>query len=291
MGRGAGRPVRPQRSDRVRRRRGVGVEDSEGDRLSVMKNKQNSLDEYVAVVTGGAHGIGLGIAERLLRLGAKVMVSDLDREGLAASRERLAKSYGNAIAAHAADLSRERGVQSLHRAVTKRFGPAQILVNCAGGGVIRPFLEHTPETLKATIDRNLWTAIWCSRVFLPDMVAAAYGRIVNIGADSVRNGLPDHAGYNAAKGGVHALTTGLAREFALNGITVNTVAPCAVNTDAWVKVKQSNPDLAQRFVDVIPIGRVGEVEEVASMVGYLALPEAAFVTGQVISVNGGSAML
>ncbi|NTZ85307.1 SDR family oxidoreductase [Burkholderia metallica] len=256
-----------------------------------MKNKQTSLDDCVAVVTGGAHGIGFGIVERLLQLGAKVMVSDLDREGLEAGRERLVKSFGNAVAAHAADLSKERGAQALHRAATKRFGPAQILVNCAGGGVIRPFLEHTPDTLKATVDRNLWTVIWCSRVFLPDMVAAKYGRIVNIGADSVRNGLPDHAGYNAAKGGMHGLTTGLAREFALYGITVNTVAPCAVNTDVWVKVKQSNPALAQRFVDVIPMGRVGEIDEVASMVGYLTLPEAGFVTGQVISVNGGSAML
>jgi 2,3-dihydroxy-2,3-dihydro-p-cumate dehydrogenase len=256
-----------------------------------MKKKQTNLEGQVAVVSGGAHGIGAGIVERLLQLGAKVMASDIDREGLSAARDRLAELYGKSIAVHAGDLSKERGAQSLHRAVTRKFGPAQILVNCAGGGVIRPFLEHTPETLKATIDRNLWTVIWCSRIFLPDMVTAKYGRIINIGADSVRNGLPNHAGYNAAKGGMHALTTGLAREFALNGITVNTVAPCAVNTEVWAKVKKSNPKLAQQFVDVIPVGRVGEIEEVASMVGYLALPEAAFVTGQVISVNGGSAML
>ncbi|MOA43646.1 3-oxoacyl-[acyl-carrier-protein] reductase FabG [compost metagenome] len=107
----------------------------------------------------------------------------------------------------------------------------------------------------------------------------------------MRNGLADHAAYNAAKGGMHGMTTGLAREFARQGITVNTVAPCAVNTEVWVRVKNLNPELAQRFLDVIPMGRVGEVEEVASMVGYLASPEAAFVTGQVISVNGGSTML
>ncbi len=243
------------------------------------------------MVSGAAHGIGRGIVERLLQLGAKVMASDIDRDGLFATREQLAKSFGSSIAAHAVDLSKERGAQALHRAAGKKFGPVQVLVNCAGGGVIRPFLEHTPETLKATIDRNLWTVIWCSRVFLPDMVNAKYGRVVNIGADSVRNGLAAHAGYNAAKGGMHALTTGLAREFALNGITVNTVAPCAVNTDAWVKAKKAKPKLAQQFLDVIPVGRVGEIEEVASMVGYLALPEAAFVTGQVISVNGGSTML
>lgn len=256
-----------------------------------MAKLQANLEGQVAVVSGGAHGIGLGIVERLLQLGAKVLASDIDRNGLSAMRVRLAKTYGKSIAVHAADLSKERGAQALHREVVRRFGPAQILVNCAGGGVIRPFLEHTAETLKATIDRNLWTAIWCSRVFLPDMVTAGYGRIINIGADSVRNGLSAHAGYNAAKGGMHALTTGLAREFALQGITVNTVAPCAVNTEVWVKVKETNPALAQKFVDVIPVGRVGEIEEVASMVGYLALPEAAFVTGQVISVNGGSTML
>lgn len=259
--------------------------------MSVLGKTANPLEGQVAVVTGGAHGIGLGIVERLLALGAKVIASDIDESGLALIRESLAERYGNAIETHAADLSEESGAQALLRATVMHFGAVQILVNCAGGGVIRSFLEHTPETLKATIDRNLWTALWCSRVFLPDMVRQKYGRLINIGADSVRNGLADHAAYNAAKGGVHGLTSGLAREFARLGITVNTVAPCAVNTNVWVKVKNTAPELAQRFLDVIPMGRVGEIEEVASMVGYLALPEAAFVTGQVISVNGGSAML
>jgi 2,3-dihydroxy-2,3-dihydro-p-cumate dehydrogenase len=95
-----------------------------------------------------------------------------------------------------------------------RLGRIDILVNNAGGGIIKPFLEHTPDTLKQTVDRNLWTAIWCCHTVLPRMVRHNYGRIINIGADSVRNGLFDHAAYNAAKGGVHAMTTGLAREFA-----------------------------------------------------------------------------
>ncbi len=259
--------------------------------MSTISRNTSPLAGQVAVVTGGAKGIGLGIVERLLSLGAKVIASDIDESTLSSVCDRLAGVHGDAIAVHAADLSEERGAQALHRAASDHFGPVQILVNCAGGGVIRPFLEHTPETLKATIDRNLWTSLWCSRVFLPDMVTGQYGRIINLGADSVRNGLADHAAYNAAKGGMHGLTTGLAREFARQGITVNTVAPCAVNTDVWVKVLHSAPELAQRFLDVIPMGRVGEIDEVASMVGYLALPEAAFVTGQVISVNGGSAML
>jgi 2,3-dihydroxy-2,3-dihydro-p-cumate dehydrogenase len=123
------------------------------------------------------------------------------------------------------------------------------------------------------------------------MVSQQYGRIVNLGADSVRNGLADHAAYNAAKGGVHALTTGLAREFATLGITVNTVAPCAVNSDQLKKFVQEKPEVAAKFMSVIPMNRAAELEEVGSMVTYLASKDASFVTGQVISVNGGSTML
>ena len=106
------------------------------------------------------------------------------------------------------------------------LGHVDILVNNAGGGVIRPTLEHTEESLRATIDNNLWTTIHCVRAVLPHMVSRGHGRIINIGADSVRTGLMDHAMYNAAKGGVHAMVSGLAREFATDGVTANTVAPC-----------------------------------------------------------------
>jgi len=133
--------------------------------------------------------------------------------------------------------------------------------------------------------------LWCSWYAVPVMRKQGYGRIVHLGADSVRNGLWDHAAYNAAKGGVHGLTTGMAREFAKDGITVNTVAPCAVNTPQMVAITRSDPALAAKFVSVIPMGRPAEMEEVASMVSYLASAEASFVTGQVISVNGGSTML
>jgi 2,3-dihydroxy-2,3-dihydro-p-cumate dehydrogenase len=245
----------------------------------------------VAVVTGAAKGIGLAIAERLARDGAKLVLADLDEAGLKRASAHLVSQFDAEVATQDGDLSDQSVAEKTINLATKRFGRLDILVNNAGGGIIRPFAEHTPETLKTTIDRNLWTVLWCSWYAVHTMRKQGYGRIINLGADSVRNGLWDHAAYNAAKGGVHGLTTGMAREFAKDGITVNTVAPCAVNTPQMVAITKSNPALAAKFVSVIPIGRPAEMEEVASMVSYLASAEASFVTGQVISVNGGSTML
>jgi 2,3-dihydroxy-2,3-dihydro-p-cumate dehydrogenase len=231
------------------------------------------LDGQIAIVTGAGRGIGAVIAGRLERDGATLVRADLEA--------------GDFIG----DLSDEGVAGELIAQTMAQHRKIDILVNNAGGGIIRPFLEHTPDTLRTTIDRNLWTAVWCCWHALPYMKAAGYGRIINIGADSVRNGLVDHAGYNAAKGGVHAMTTGLAREFARNGITVNTIAPCAVQTQQLEDIRAVNPALIEKVLDVIPMGRAASEEEVAGMVAYLAGPDAGFVTGQVLSINGGTAML
>jgi 2,3-dihydroxy-2,3-dihydro-p-cumate dehydrogenase len=249
------------------------------------------LKDNVAVVTGAARGIGLAIAERLARDGAKLVVADMDEAELKKAARHLGTEFGAVVVSHAGDLSSENVAKATIDLAVDRFGRLDVLVNNAGGGIIRAFAEHTPETLRTTIDRNLWTVLWCSWYAVPRMRANSYGRIINLGADSVRNGLWDHAAYNAAKGGVHGLTTGMAREFAKDGITINTVAPCAVNTPQMAAITKSNPTLAAKFVSVIPMGRPAEMEEVASMVSYLASGEASFVTGQVISVNGGSTML
>jgi 2,3-dihydroxy-2,3-dihydro-p-cumate dehydrogenase len=249
------------------------------------------LKNNVAVVTGAAKGIGLAIAERLAKDGAKLVLADLDVAGLKEASAGLISQFDTEVASQAGDLAEQGVAEKTIELASERFGRLDILVNNAGGGIIRPFAEHTPETLKTTMDRNLWTVLWCSWYAVPTMRKQGYGRIINLGADSVRNGLWDHAAYNAAKGGVHGLTTGMAREFAKDGITVNTVAPCAVNTPQMVAITKSNPALAAKFVSVIPMGRPAEMAEVASMVSYLASAEASFVTGQVISVNGGSTML
>jgi 2,3-dihydroxy-2,3-dihydro-p-cumate dehydrogenase len=224
---------------------------------------KTGLEGAVAIVTGAGRGLGVEIARALAAQGARLLISDINEAGLAKTLEMATETGAADVASLAADLSEQANAIRLAEMAMEAWGRIDILVNNAGGGVIRPFLQHDADSLKATLDRNLWTAIWCCHAVLPYMVEQKYGRVVNIGAESVRNGLDSHAGYNAAKGGVNGLTTGLAREFAPYGITVNTVAPAGIMTPeiremldptSEVYKKHQIKDIREIF-SAIPVGR------------------------------------
>ena len=259
------------------------------------------LSGKVAGITGSARGIGKAIATRLAREGAALTISDINGDGLAALCAELEAAGSPRATFHAADLSQEAGADALLGATLAAHGRCDILVNNAGGGVIRPFLEHTAETLRQTIDRNLWTTIWCTRAFLPGMIERKAGRVINIGADSVHTGTYSHAGYNAAKGGVHALVTGLAFEFARHGVTFNVVSPGGVLTEDLQAMMSDDPEILAKYkMSVhprevakreIPSERFTEMDEVAAYVAFLASDEAGAVNGQIHSINGAQWMM
>ena len=251
------------------------------------------LQDRVAIVTGAGTGIGSAIAERFAAEGAALVLAGLDPAPLGVLAERL-RGRGAAVETADGDLSELGVAERVRDTAVGRFGRIDALVNNAGGGVILPSERHTEATLQRTIANNLWTALRCTLACIPPMRARRYGRVVNIGADSVRSGLDDHAVYNAAKGGVHAMAAGFAREYATEGLTFNTVAPSFVDTgtpERAVPVADEHfAHVLRRATEVIPMGRPGRAEEVAAAVLFLASEESSFITGQVLSVNGGSTM-
>jgi 2,3-dihydroxy-2,3-dihydro-p-cumate dehydrogenase len=252
-----------------------------------------------AIVTGAASGLGLGIARHLASLGVRVCLADVNEANLAKALPYIHANQSGSPITVLADLSTRAGAHTLVTSALESFGHVDILVNNAGGGVIRPTLSHTEETLRETMDRNLWTMLYTTLETIPHMIERNYGRVVSIGAESVRNGLWQHAVYSAAKGGVHGVTPGLAREFAEYNITFNVVAPAMVITPQHAAViermapddKREHHRFLEQIRQSIPAGRGGTVDEIAAATAYLASDDAGFVTGQVLSVNGGSSML
>lgn len=261
--------------------------------------QKRKLEGQVAVITGTARGLGVAIASQFAQDGARIVLVDRSGETLPQVAEQLRAAGSPEVLWTSQDLSKEEGAKAAIDLAVQQWGRLDILVNNAGGGIIRPFLEHTSETLRETIDRNLWTTLWCIRAALPEMLKREYGRIVNISADSVHTGIWSHAGYNAAKGGVNGLTTGLAFEFARRGITVNCVSPGGIATDeikamfdpnSAVHAKHQKVDM-KAALERIPNGRLTELNEVAALVAFLTYDNTQAINGQIYSVNGGQWMM
>jgi NAD(P)-dependent dehydrogenase (short-subunit alcohol dehydrogenase family) len=241
----------------------------------------------VAAVTGGASGIGLGVARRLVADGHRVAVMDRDRAGAEAAAADLAAQGGEAIAVEA-DVADRAAVDAAFARTRAELGPVEILVTSAGIESFDALLDVAPETWDRIIAVNLTGTFACVQAAVPDMVAAGWGRIVTISSSSAQSGAPKMTHYAASKGGVISLTKSLAVELARQGITVNTIPPSLVDTP-MARAAEAAGDFPG--VDVVgpmvPLGRAGTPADIAAACSFLCSDGGSYITGQVIGVNGG----
>ena len=250
------------------------------------------LRDKVVIVTGGGGGIGGATCLRFAGEGAKVAVFDID----AAAAERAAArcvDAGGMARAFACDITDHDAVTRSVAAVEEALGPIGVLVNNAGWDVFRLFKDSTPADWRKLLDINLIGALNMHHAVLPGMIARRVGRIVNIASDAARVGSSGEAVYAACKAGLVGFSKTLAREHARHGITVNVVCPGATNTNLFAEYKKGagNPEkLDEAFRRAIPMGRIGEPEDLPGAILFFSSDDAAFITGQVLSVSGGLTM-
>jgi NAD(P)-dependent dehydrogenase (short-subunit alcohol dehydrogenase family) len=248
---------------------------------------QFNLEGQVAVVTGGASGIGLETAKALASAGADLALIDLGEEGLAKAVAELAAS-GRRVSTHVANVTDPAAVNAAADAVIAVHGKANILVNSAGIARLHSALDVTDEEWRLVMDVNVNGTFWASRAFGRVMVEAGAGSIVNLGSMSglIINRPQFAASYMASKGAVHMLTKALAVEWVEKGVRVNAVAPGYVGTEMTLKMRE-RPELFDVWMDMTPMKRCGEPSEIASAILFLASPASSYVTGSILSVDGG----
>jgi len=245
----------------------------------------------VAVVTGGASGIGRAIVEALAREGARVAVLDLNEAGARDTVAALERAGGKG-SAHRVDITDVAAVDAAIDAVAAREGGLHVLVNCAGWDKPMPFVDTTPEFWDKILAINLKGPLACTRAALRHMIKQQSGKIVTIASDAGRVGSTGEAVYSAAKGGLIAFTKTIARETARHRINVNCVCPGPSDTPLFQQeFAAQSPKLAESLKRVIPWGRLGVPDDVAPAVVFLASDDAGFITGQTLSVSGGLTMV
>jgi 3-oxoacyl-[acyl-carrier protein] reductase len=244
------------------------------------------LDGRAIIVTGAARGIGYAIAERLLRDGAKVTVTDVDGPALDLAVKQLEAGPGR-LSSAVTDVTDSAQVVELVEGALRTWGSVDGLVNNAGiAGPAKPLWEYSEDEWANVLGVNLTGIFLTSRAVVPVMLAQGQGRIVNIASISGKEGNPNMAAYSTSKAAVLGLTKALAKEVATAGVYVNAITPAVVETDI---LRQITPEAVEYMVARIPMGRTGKPEEVAALVAWLCSDECSFSTGAVFDISGGRA--
>lgn len=250
------------------------------------------FDGKTIIVTGGGGGIGGATSKRFAAQGAKVAVFDMNLEAAQKVVDAIQADGGSANA-FKCDITNRAEVDAAVAATVAQLGPIDVLVNNAGWDIFKPFTKTVPAEWDKLIAINLTGALHMHHAVLPGMVAQGGGRIVNIASDAARGGSSGEAVYAACKGGLVSLSKTLAREHARHNITVNVVCPGPTDTAllADFAVGAGNPEkLMEAFKKAIPLGRIGQAEDLAGAIVFFSSDDASFITGQVISVSGGLTM-
>ncbi|HEY5876978.1 MAG TPA: SDR family NAD(P)-dependent oxidoreductase [Ilumatobacteraceae bacterium] len=242
----------------------------------------------VAVVTGGASGMGMSICTHLARAGCRVAVLDLaggDAEATAATL----RNQGHRALGAQVDVADRASVEQAYALVRSEFGPIEVLVTSAAVSGFVPFEEITLDDWNRTLAVNLTGTFHCVQAAIGDMVAAGWGRIVTISSAAGQTASPRQGHYSASKAGVIGLTRTLAAEYAARGITVNTIPPFVVDTPMLRAAQQAKHVFPTEYLlRAVPAGRLGTGDDIAAACAFLCSDAASYITGQVIAVNGGA---
>ena len=251
-----------------------------------------NLQGKTVIVTGGGGGIGGATCRRFAQEGARVAILDLNLDAAETVAAAIRGAGGQAHALHC-DITDRASVDAALAATEAHFGPIDVLVNNAGWDVFKPFTKTEPAQWDKLIAINLIGALNMHHAVLPGMVARRQGRIVNISSDAARVGSSGEAVYAACKGGLVAFSKTIAREHARHGITVNVVCPGPTDTALFAdyKLGAANPEkLIEAFTRSIPLGRIGQPDDLPGAIVFFASDDAGYITGQVLSVSGGLTM-
>ncbi len=247
----------------------------------------SQLVDKIAVVTGGAQGIGRAIAELLAQRGAQVVIADINLEKAQATAQAITDKTGCRAVALPVNVADSASAQALIDATLKEFGRIDLLINNAGTTRDNLIMRMSDAEWDLVLGINLKGAFNCSKAAIRSMMKQRSGRIVNISSVSGLAGQAGQTNYSSSKAGLIGFTKALAREVGSRGITVNAVAPGFVPTDLTSEILVKMKDEA---ITMTPVGRLGSVEDIAYAVGFLVSDEASFITGQVLSVDGGMVM-